>query len=185
MFTPHNCFWQTAEAVPVMGLPFDAPRSGETNLTWFIESGVTLRIADWSNNIWTAREWKPGIGTRELTATSHVMLVEMAKMRTEGYVVPKMTFLTGIDYARPEGPKVVNWPARLHLAGVRKQSGRPTAACGRSSTGSRSFCAGLRGIIREVQKISFHPRFTIRYQGAQQDHTRTNELGLWSWMDHG
>ena len=34
------------------------------------------------------------------------------------------------------------------------------------------------------QKIALDPRFTIRYPGAQQDHTRTNELGLWSWMDH-
>jgi len=182
-FTPHNCFWQTAQAVPVMGF-YDSmlPEVARQHLIWFIESGVDCVIADWSNNIWNAREWKPGIGTRELAATSHVMLDEMAKMRAEGYVVPKMTFLTGIDYARPEGPLVVN--AQLDFIWREYVSNPAYRGLWQEFDGKPLILALDCGASYVKQKIALDPRFTIRYQGAQQDHTRTNELGLWSWMDH-
>jgi hypothetical protein len=182
-FTPHNCFWQTAQAVPVMGF-YDSmlPEVARQHLIWFIESGVDCVIADWSNNIWNAREWKPGIGTRELAATSHVMLDEMAKLRAEGYAVPKMTFLVGIDYARPEGPQVAD--AQLGFIWHEYVSNPAYRGLWQEFDGKPLILALDCGASYVKQKIVLDPRFTIRYQGAQQDHTRTNELGLWSWMDH-
>jgi len=182
-FTPRNVYWQTAEAVPLMGFYDSSLRDvARQHLIWFVESGVDTILADWSNHIWNAKSWDEiGPGSKELLATSALMMDEMAAMRAEGYPVPKMTFLGGISYARPEGPSAVNgelkcvwddYAANPKYDGLWQEfDGKPLMEvldCGAS-------------YVRE--KIALDPRFTIRYVGAQQDVTKTNELGLWSWMD--
>ncbi|MBI2299926.1 MAG: hypothetical protein HYU66_13460 [Armatimonadetes bacterium] len=182
-FTPHNCWWQTAQAVPVMGF-YDSmlPEVARQHLIWFIESGVDCVIADWSNNIWNAKEWAPGVGTQELIQASHVMLREMAKMRAEGCVVPRMSFLTGIDYERPEGPRVAD--AQLDFIWREYVTNPAYKGLWQEFEGKPLILALDCGATYVHDKITLDRRFTVRYQGAQQDHTRTHELGHWSWMDH-
>ena len=182
-FTPLNCYWQTAEAVPLLGFYDSSLRDvARQHLIWFIESGVDTILADWSNHIWNAKSWDEiGPGSRQLLATSALMMDEMAALREEGYPVPKMTFLGGISYARPEGPAAVNGELKCiwdnYVSNPRYKGlwqdfdGKPLMEildCGAS-------------YVKE--KITLDERFTIRFVGAQQDVTKTNELGLWSWMD--
>jgi hypothetical protein len=152
------------------------------HLIWFIESGVDCILVDWSNHIWNSKSWSEiGPGSKQLLETSALMLDEMAAMRAEGYAVPKMTFLGGISYARPEGPTAVNGELKCvwddYVSNPKYKGlwqdfdGKPLMEildCGAS-------------YIKE--KIQLDDRFTIRYVGAQQDVTKTNELGLWTWMD--
>ncbi|MCX6360655.1 MAG: hypothetical protein NT029_12645 [Armatimonadetes bacterium] len=181
-FTPLNAFWQTAQAVPLMGF-YDArmPEVARQHLIWFIESGVDCVIADWSNNIWFAREWAPGAGVAELIDATRVMLDEMARMRAEGYAVPRMSLLTGVGHLRPEGPVVVNrqlayiWDA---LVREPRYKGLWQEFDGKPLVLSLDLGASY---LKEGFKLD--DRFTIRFMGVQQDVSKTDDLGLWSWMD--
>ena len=183
-FTQHNCDWSTAHAVPVMGFYDSHLREvARQHLIWFIESGFDTIMADWSNNIWNAQSWSEiGVGTKELDETSTLMMDEMARMRDEGYAVPKMTFLTGISYARPGGPSAMNgqlahiWD---HYVANPKYRG-----LWRELDGKPLVLALDCGATYYKEKIQLDPRFALRYCGAQQDHTGTDKFGFWSWMDH-
>jgi hypothetical protein len=181
-FTPLNAFWQTAQAVPLMGF-YDSrlPEVARQHLIWFIESGVDCIIADWSNSIWFAREWAPGAGVMELVEATRVMLDEMAKLRDEGQPVPRMTLLTGVGHQRPEGPLVANrqlafiWDTLVQeprYQGLWQDfDGKPLVLA--LDLGASYLKEGFR----------LDERFTVRYMGVQQDLSQTNALGLWSWMD--
>ena len=109
------------------------------------------------------------------------MMDEMAAMRAEGYPVPKMTFLGGISYARPEGPSAVNGELKCvwdNYAANPKYQGLWQEFAGKPLM--EILDCGASYVQEEIQ---LDPRFTIRFVGAQQDRTKTNELGLWSWMD--
>lgn len=183
-FTRHNCNWSTAHAVPVMGFYDSHMREvARQHLIWFIESGFDTIMADWSNNIWNAQSWSEiGVGTRELDETSTLMMDEMARMRDEGYDVPKMTFLTGISYARPGGPAAMNGQLAFiwdHYVANPKYRG-----LWRMLDGKPLVLALDCGATYYKEKIALDPRFALRYCGAQQDHTGTDKFGFWSWMDH-
>ncbi len=183
-FTPHNCNWNTAHAVPLMGFYDSRMREvARQHLIWFVESGVDCLVADWSNNIWQAKSWKEvGIGTNELHATSTLMMEEMARMRDEGYPVPKMTFLTGISYARPEGPTAMN--EQLAFIWDHYVSNPRFQGLWQMLDGKPLVLALDCGASYYKEKIQLDPRFSLRYCGAQQDHTGTDKLGFWTWMDH-
>ncbi|PIU93134.1 MAG: hypothetical protein COS65_14365 [Armatimonadetes bacterium CG06_land_8_20_14_3_00_66_21] len=182
-FTPQNCYWQTAQGVPLMGFYDSSLRDvARQHLIWFIESGVDAILADWSNHIWQAKSWDEiGPGSKQLLATSALMMDEMAAMRAEGYAAPKMTFLGGISYARPEGPEAVNGELRCvwddYVANPKYKGlwqhfdGKPLMELLDCSA----------SYLKE--RIQLDDRFTIRFVGSPQDVSKTNELGLWSWMD--
>jgi hypothetical protein len=182
-FTPLNAYWQTAEAVPLMGFYDSSLRDvARQHLIWFIESGVDTILADWSNHIWNAKSWDEiGPGSRELLATSAVMLDEMAAMRDEGYPVPKMTFLGGISYARPEGPGAVNGELKCiwdNYVANPKYEGLWQTFAGKPLVEMLDLGASY---LKE--QIRLDDRFTIRFVGVNQGVSKTNELGLWTWMD--
>lgn len=183
-FTPLNITWSTAQAVPIMGFYDSFTReAARQHLIWFIESGFDTILADWSNNIWQAQSWKEiGPGTLELHRASTVMMDEMARMRAEGYPTPQMTFLTGISYARPGGPGAVNGQLAFiwenYIANPRYRG------LWRELDGKPLVLALDCGASYAKEKVALDPRFALRYCGAQQDHTGTEKLGFWSWMDH-
>jgi hypothetical protein len=181
-FTPSNAYWQTAHAVPLMGF-YDSsnPDVARQHLIWLIESGVDCLIADWSNNIWFAETWAPGLGVMELIGATRVMMDEMARMRAEGHPVPKMTFLTGVSHVRPNGPKVVN--AQLDYIWTNFVTNPKYAGLWQEFDGKP--LVQILDLTASYLKEGFEldPRFTVRYTGAQLDITKTNELGLWSWLD--
>ena len=182
-FTPLNAYWQTAEAVPLMGFYDSSLRDVvRQHLIWFIESGVDTILADWSNHIWNAKSWDEiGPGSHQLLATSALMMDEMAAMRDEGYVVPKMTFLAGVSNERPEGLNAVNGELKCiwddYVTNPKYQGlwqnfdGKPLVEILDVSA----------SYLKEHIKLD--DRFTIRFVGANQDSDKANELGLWSWMD--
>ena len=182
-FTPLNCYWQTAEAVPLMGFYDSYVKDvARQHLIWFIESGVDCILVDWSNHIWNAKSWSEiGPGSKQLLETSALMLDEMAAMRAEGYAVPKMTFLGGISYARPEGPTAVN--GELKCVWDNYVSNPKYKGLWQDFDGKPLMEILDCGASYIKEKIQLDDRFTIRYVGAQQDVTKTNELGLWTWMD--
>ncbi len=181
-FTPANAYWQTAQAVPLMGF-YDSslPDVARQHLIWLSESGVDCLIADWSNNIWFADTWAPGPGVMELIEATRVMMDEMVRMRAEGQPVPRMTFLTGVSHVRPHGPQAVNgqlayiwdhFAAHPQYRGLWQQfEGKPLVLA--LDISASYWNEGFR----------LDDRFTVRFVGAQQDINRLNERGLWSWMD--
>ena len=109
------------------------------------------------------------------------MMDEMAAMRDEGYPVPKMTFLGGISYARPEGPVAVNGEVKCiwdHYVANPKYQGLWQDFDGKPLVEILDLGASYL-----KAQIKLDDRFTIRFVGVSQDASKTNELGLWTWMD--
>jgi len=182
-FTPNNCNWSTAPAVPLMGFysSYD-PQVARQHLIWFIETGFDYILVDWSNNIWFSKSWDDiGKGTHELDATTTLMMDELVKMRGEGYVVPKMTFLIGVSHIRPEGPNAVNGQLKYiwdHYVTNPKYEGLWQYLDGKPLIQILDLGASY---VKEHLKLD--DRFAIRFTGAQQDTQKQNELGFWTWMD--
>lgn len=182
-FTPSNCNWSTAPAVPVMGFYSSYnPDVARQHLIWFIESGIDYILVDWSNNIWFSKSWKDiGKGTYELDATTTIMMDELVKMHNEGYQVPKMTFLIGVSHIRPEGPTAVNEQLQYiweHYVSNPKFDGLWQYLDGKPLIQILDLGASY---VRE--KLKLDDRFAIRFTGSQQDTQKQNELGFWTWMD--
>ncbi len=182
-FTPLNINWSTAPAVPVMGFysSYD-PDVARQHLIWFIESGIDYLLVDWSNNIWFSKSWDDvGKGTYELDDTTTLMMDGLVKMRSEGYVVPKMTFLIGVSHVRPEGPNAVNGQLKYiwdHYVTNPKYDGLWQYLDGKPLIQILDLGASY---VRENLKLD--DRFAIRFTGSQQDTQKQNELGFWTWMD--
>ena len=183
-FTPHNCQFQTAEAIPLMGLyNSNDPDAHRQHLIWFIESGMDVILADWSNHIWQSKSWNDiGVGSHELIATTTLMMDEMVKMREEGYKVPKMTLLGGVSYVVPEGPDAVRGELNCIW---------DTYIANPKYKGLWAECDGkpLVTILDLPYKyiqdnIKLDDRFTIRYVGVCNESNDNPKRGMWSWMDY-
>jgi hypothetical protein len=57
-FTPLNCNWETAEAVPLVG-HYDSfsPDVIRQHCLWMVDAGVDFLLVDWSNNLWGKAHW--------------------------------------------------------------------------------------------------------------------------------
>ena len=108
-FTPRNPFWQTAEAVPVIGYYQSYNQSvTRQHVIWLIESGVDFWLADWSNHIWFSPAWDSrGDNCNEIIHSTTLALETLAVMREEGLPVPQFTLLAGISHAEG-GERAVN-----------------------------------------------------------------------------
>jgi hypothetical protein len=101
-------------------------------------------------------------------------------MRDEGIPVPKMTLLTGISYA-PNGEValngMLNWIYQMYIRNPRfkdlwvQLDGKPLILV--LDCGASYYKAGKK----------LDDRFTIRYNGANQESTHVDQYGFWSWMD--
>jgi hypothetical protein len=182
-FTPTNCYWQTAQAVPLMGFyeSFD-PDVLRQQAIWLTESGADFIVADWSNNIWNIDDWdKRAPGFNELQLSTTMMLETLAKLRDEGHDVPKFTLLTGVSNVPNTGVNAVNgqlnYIYRNYIDNPRFKGlwqefdGKPLVTildC--SSSYAR---AGIK----------VDDRFTVRYVGSVLELSHADDYGLWSWMD--
>ena len=185
-FTPHSVYWQTAEAVPIMGFyqSYDADVTRQ-HLIWMVESGVDFLFADWSNHIWTVDDWnKRAPQTNTIILATTLTLEVMASMREEGIPVPKLMLLTGISHAK-NGVKAVNgeldWIYNNYIRNPRF-AGLWQELYGKPLVTPLDLGAGY---LKTKKPVDPDNRFTIRYVGAQQDRSQTHKLGLWSWMDCG
>lgn len=185
-FTPMNAWWQTAQAVPLVGL-YDShnPDVARQHLIWLMEAGVDVISGDWSNHIWFSRRWEDICpGSWEIITATQVFLEEMARMKDEGYPVPTFTLLSGISHVRPEGPDAVNgqlaWIWDNLVQNPRfgplweQMDGKPLITL--LNLGAT--------YIKEGLDSRLDARFTIRYVSAGNDSGDDETLGLWTWMDH-
>ena len=182
-FTPLCAYWDTAQAVPLMGF-YDSVLAdvARQHLIWFIESGVDCIIGDLSNNLWNVDTWDP---TRpdvlELMRSGHTMLGEMARLREEGQPVPKMTFLTGVSHIRPNGIRAVNGQLGYLWDQFVKN---PTYHGLWQEFDGKPLIIALDLAASYVKEgFKMDDRFTVRFAGATQDVYKLNEQGFWSWAD--
>lgn len=182
-FTPNNAYWQTAQAVPLIGFyqSFD-PDVLRQQAIWMTEAGTDFILADWSNNIWFIDNWdQRASGFNELQLSTVMMLETLAKLRDEGHDVPKFTLLTGISHVKNTGVNAVNgqlnYIYRNYIDNPRfkglwqEMDGKPLITL-----------LDLGGDFLK-QGIKVDDRFTSRYVGANLELNHADERGLWSWMD--
>jgi hypothetical protein len=111
-FTPLNFYWQSysggppgagvAEAIPSIGryasVSLDAMR---TQAAQFVQAGVDALVVDWTNNCWSpgCDSWDHrSLGIRELiNATDLLFGVYAGLRRSEGWPVPRLVLLLGLD----------------------------------------------------------------------------------------
>lgn len=182
-FTPNNAYWQTAQAVPLLGFyqSFD-PDVLRQQAIWLTEGGADFLLADWSNNIWFIDNWdQRSSGFNELQLSTVMMLETLAKLRDEGHDVPKFTLLTGISHVKNTGVNAVNgqlnYIYRNYIDNPRfkglwqEMDGKPLITI---------LDCGAEYI---QQGIKVDDRFTVRYVGANLELTHAEDKGMWSWMD--
>lgn len=187
-FTPHNPFWQTAEAVPVIGYYQSYNQSvTRQHVIWLMEAGVDFWMADWSNHIWFSPTWDSrGENCNEIIHSTSLALETLAVMREEGLPVPQFTLLAGISHVEG-GERAVNemldWVYHNYIRNPRfaglwlEFEGKPLVTL--LNLGHSYMATGKDKLVDP------EGHFTLRYVSAQNDKTRENELGLWSWMDTG
>lgn len=185
-FTPMNVFWQTAEAVPLMGyyVSYDEQATRQ-HVIWLIESGADSFLADWSNHIWQSPTWESrGPNCDEIIHATTLSLETFAKMRDEGLPVPTMTLLIGVSWTE-KGEVAVNgqldWIYENYIRNPRFQGlwtqheGKPLI-----------LVLDLPGAyLAQERVLDPEGRFTIRYTSSQLDKNRMQDKGFWSWMDTG
>ncbi len=92
--------WGTSHAVPLVGFYQTADEDVlRQHIIWMIEAGVDIIQCDMSNNIWDAKQWDGRSSmSNNLIFVNGLMLETLAKMRDEGYDVPKFICLSGVNY---------------------------------------------------------------------------------------
>lgn len=184
-FTPHNSFWQTAQAVPLMGFyqSYD-PDVLRQQTIWMIESGADFMMADWSNNIWFLDDWdKRAPGFNELQLATSMMLENLAKMKDEGQPIPKFSLLIGISHVLPKGVDAVN--GQLNYIYLNYIMNPRFEGLWQEFDGKPLIVVLDLGAEYLNDNIQLDDRFTIRYMGSQLDQKANEKVGLWSWMDRG
>ncbi len=109
-FSPHTCFWESAQAVPVVGFHDSCdPDVLRQHFLWFADMGVDFLMADWSNHIWGKEHWNErGPECNAIIHATEMALEMLAVMREEGIPVPRMTFLMGISNGPPATMTALN-----------------------------------------------------------------------------
>jgi hypothetical protein len=183
-FTPQNAYWQTAQAVPVTGL-YDSyrPEIMRQHLLWFMDLGVDFIMPDWSNHIWGKQHWdeRPD-GTAEIIHATELMLEEMAKMRDEGFPVPKMILMPGLSNGPPAAMEAVNemltWCYHHYIRNPRFKDlfliyeGKPLIVI-----------LDCSAVAQKLQVPVDTTYFTVRWMSTQLQKTKHEALGYWTWMD--
>ena len=186
-FTPSNAAWQTAQAVPVMGLYWSwNPDVTRQHMLWFAESGVDFLVVDWTNHLWDKKHWdeRPD-GTNEIILCTTLALETLAEMRDEGIAVPKMVLLTGLNNGPSTTMEALNeehsWIYHNYICNPRFHDlfvdfdGKPLIM---------PFCGGGPNMLKGFGGPPIDDsHFTIRWNSAQHQSSHDNEGGFWSWMD--
>ena len=183
-FTPRNAYWQTAQAVPVVGF-YDSydPDVRRQHVLWFVDLGIDFIMPDWSNHIWGKQHWneRPRT-TNEIIHATGLMLETLASMRDEGIPVPKMVLMPGLSNGPPTTMVAINeqlewvyhtWVQNPRFDGLWQDfDGKPLVVILDTATIA----------LREDTPVD-DSYFTVRWMSTQLQRTKHEELGYWSWMD--
>jgi hypothetical protein len=184
-FTPLNATWNTAEAIPVEGTysSFN-PLVARQHLLWMIRCGIDFILVDWSNNLWGIQHWKdhaPGVD--ELIRGTDVLFQQAAKLQQEGFSVPKITLLLGLNNGPSTTTTALNeeiaWVYRHYLANPTYRDlwldayGKPLIVL---------FNGPGPGDLQGQPPI-LAPQFTVRWMASQLQSCHFERFGYWSWMD--
>ena len=183
-FTPRNAYWQTAQAVPVVGF-YDSynPDVIRQHAIWLAEAGIDFVLADWSNHIWGKQHWdERAESVNEIIRATTLTLEHYAKLRDEGIPVPKMVLMPGLSNGPPTTMEAMNeqldWIHQNYLCNPEfdglwlEYEGKPLIVildCGVVAQGE------------ETPVDDSH--FTVRWMSTQLQRTGHEKLGYWSWMD--
>ena len=205
--------WETAEAVPLIGFydshDEDVIRQ---HILWFVDMGINSIMLDWSNHIWGDTNWSQrGEGARAIISNTTFFLEVLAKMRDEGIEVPKVVLMPGLSNGPPATMEALNeelgWIYKNYILNPRFKGlfqvydGKPlmiildTGAIGNKKGTAESafrvpfFKESLSlsetklNEFRKAQGPVDDTHFTIRFMSSQNQLTKHNDLGYWSWMD--
>ncbi len=184
-FTPHNAYWQTAQAVPVVGFYDSYDRDViRQHALWLMDAGVNFIFVDWSNHIWGKQHWneRPP-STNEIIHATTLTLEAYAAMREEGLPVPKVVIMPGLSNGPPTTMEALNeeldWMVQNYLENPRFESlwviyeGKPLVV--------PLDCAYL-AVKPETPPVD-DSHFTVRWMGTQLQANGREKNGYWSWMD--
>jgi hypothetical protein len=184
-FTPMNAYWQTAQAVPVVGF-YDSNNEDvmRQHALWLMDAGVNFIFVDWSNHIWGKKHWdeRPPNADQIIDATTHTLKF-YARLRKEGLPVPKVVIMPGLSNGPPTTMEALN----EQLAWIHEQYnsnpefdglwveylGKPLVV---------PLDCGHVAIKPETPPVD-DTHFTVRWMGTQLQRTKAEEHGYWSWMD--
>ena len=183
-FTPQNAYWQTAQAVPVVGFYDSYNRDVlRQHILWFMDLGVDFIMPDWSNHIWGKQHWdeRPD-STNEIIHATSLLLEQLAEMKAEGLPVPKVVLMPGLTNGPPTTMTAMNeqlnwvynaWVRNPRFAGLwQNYDGKP-------------LCVVLdTAVLAPKEKTPVdESHFTVRWMSTQLQLTKHEKLGYWSWMD--
>ena len=183
-FTPSNAYWQTAQAVPVVGF-YDSydPDVRRQHVLWFVDLGIDFIMPDWSNHIWGRQHWneRPR-STNEIIHATGLMLETLAAMKAEGIPVPKMVLMPGLSNGPPTTMVAINeqldwvyhtWVQNPRFDGLWQDfDGKPLIVI---------LDTAITALREETPVDDTH--FTVRWMSTQLQRTKHEEYGYWSWMD--
>lgn len=184
-FTPHNCNWTTAQAVPVVGKFWSwDPDALRQHMIWLMESGIDFLIVDWTNHLWGKSHWdERDDSPNEIIHCTTLALETLASLRDEGLPAPAVVLYPGLNNGPATITEAINeeldWIYHNYVRNPRFRGlfveylGKPLVLIHNGSGPS-----GLEG-----QAPVRDDHFTVRWQSSQSDRTRLNESGYWSWMD--
>jgi len=183
-FTPMNAYWQTHEAVPVVGMYDSYNRNVlRQHVLWFVDLGVDFIMPDWSNHIWGKQHWseRPD-ATNEIIHATALLFETLADMKTEGIPVPTVVLMPGLTNGPPTTMTAMNeqldwlyhaWVRNPRFAGLwQDYDGKPLVVI--LDTAAMA--------PKETTRVD-DSHFTVRWMSTQLQNTKHHELGYWSWMD--
>lgn len=189
-FFPGGFYWQTAQAVPLVGF-YDTHNRDviRQQALWLMDMGIDFLVADWPVYIPPDAEGKQRwrnrneFGMGQIHATT-MMLEGLAQLRDEGYPAPAMVIMAYLLNGPANSTETVNeeleWlydnfvrNPRFHDLWV-VHEGKPLVML--------LYCAGT-----PADQLSGPPigttHFTVRYVGTQLQRSHMERYGYWSWMD--
>ncbi len=183
-FTPNNAYWQTAQAVPIVGFYDSFNRDVlRQHILWFMDLGIDFIMPDWSNHIWGKQHWdeRPD-STNEIIHATSLLLETLAGMKTEGLSVPKVVLMPGLTNGPPTTMTAMNeqlnwvynaWVRNPRFAGLwQDYDGKPLVVILDTAVAAP----------KEQTPVD-ESHFTVRWMSTQLQLTKHEKLGYWSWMD--
>ncbi|MBI5095727.1 MAG: hypothetical protein HZB26_25245 [Candidatus Hydrogenedentes bacterium] len=189
-YFPGGFYWQTAQAVPVVGFYDTYNRDViRQHALWFMDMGIDFLVADWPvyipPNAEGKQRWadRTEFGIQQIHATT-MMLEGLAELRDEGYPAPAMVIMAYLSNGPANTKETLNeqltWLNENFIRNPRFHDlwvvyeGKPLV-CVLYTGGTPA--SQLPGPPVDTSS------FTIRYVGTQLQATHVDELGHWSWMD--
>ncbi len=183
-FTPKNAYWQTAQAVPVVGFYDSYNRDVlRQHILWFADLGIDFVMPDWSNHLWGKKHWneRPE-GTNEIIHATSLLLETLAEMKEEGIPVPKVVLMPGLSNGEPTTVTAINeqleWVYDAWVKNPRFEElwldfdGKPLIVI---------LDTGTVASKDPVPVDESH--WTVRWMSTQLQITHHDQFGYWSWMD--